>query len=373
MDTNIEISNINKHFYTNKTINQMKSNNEDSDDSEELYEDNGTSKYNKKLISYDFFSINEINISNEIKKIPYYSRNYSIVETHDFVNISKLSEDFIEKMDISKDIRYLIFNYKKGNFERFNDYLLKFTDPKIFILNTIETFSRILNYLIKLNEHNICFFNLSPQNIIFDLGFGEVPKLHNFQLSFQIYSINEAYITNIIKHENDYVYKPLEVHVLFYLIHNDMVTMSYSFIEEICEVFVKNLTILDLFSLQFKETYKQMCVETIKKYINKSKSAIIYDILQSANKWDVYSLSVLYIHIFGNISRIFSLKQTFINKITLELSKNIHPDPSKRTELKSLLEKLNILLNNEDNWSFLKNIEPNQIRKLFGIFNHDSN
>ena len=116
-----------------------------------------------------------------------------------------------------------------------------------------------------------------------------------------------------------------------------------------------------------------MCVEAIKKYINKPKSAIIYDILQSVNKWDVYSLSVLYIHIFGNISRIFSLKQTFINKITLELSKNIHPDPSKRCELKVLLEKLNILLNNEDNWSFFKNIEPNQMRKLFGIFNDDSN
>jgi len=372
MDTNIEISNINKHFYTNKIIIETKSNNEDSEDSEEQYQDN-TSKYTTKLISYDFFSINEINISNEIKKIPYYYRNYSVVETHDFVNISKLSEDFIEKMDISQDIRYVIFKYKKGNFERFNDYLLKFTDPKIFILNTTETFSRILNCLIKLNEHNICFFNLSPQNIIFDLDFGEVPKLHNFQLSFPIYGINEAYITNIIKHENDYVYKPLEVHILFYLIHNDMVTMSYSFIEEICEVFVKNLTILDLFSLQFKETYKQMCVETLKKYINKSKSSIIYDILQSVNKWDVYSLSVLYIHIFVNISRGLSLKQTFINKITLELSKNIHPDPSKRCELKVLLEKFNILLNNEENLSFLKNIELNQMRKLFDIFNDDSN
>jgi hypothetical protein len=94
-----------------------------------------------------------------------------------------------------------------------------------------------------------------------------------------------------------------------------------------------------------KESYKQMCMETIKKYINKPKTYIIRDILQSANKWDVYSLSVLYIHIFGNISKVFSLKQTFINKITLELSKNIHPDPSKRSDLKALLEQFNILNN----------------------------
>jgi hypothetical protein len=370
MDTNIEISNINKNFYTNKIINETNVNNLEEDEDYQDYQDyNGINKYNTKLLSYDFFSINEINISNEIQKIPYYHRNYVVFEIYDFINVSNLSEDFIEKMEISQDIRYLIFKYKKGNFDTFNDNLLKFTEPRLFISNTIETFSDILNSLIKLNGRNICFFNLSPQNIIFDLDYGEKPLLRNFQLSLHFSKLNESYITNIIKHENDFIYKPLEVHILFYLIHNDIVTMSYSFIEEVCKVFVNNLTILELFSLQFKESYKQMCMETIKKYINKPKMHIIQDILQSANKWDIYSLSVIYIHIFGNISKILSLKQTFINKITLELSKNIHPDPSKRSDLKVLLEQFNILLNNENNWSFVNNIEENKITKLFDIFN----
>jgi hypothetical protein len=368
MDTNIEISNIDKHFYTNKIINETNANNEEEED-EDSQDYNTNSKYNTKLISYDFFSINEINISNKIQTIPYYSSNYYIFETCDFINISQLSDDFIEKMEISQDIRYLIFKYKKNNFETFNDFLLKFTEPKLFISNTIDVFYSILNSLIKLNNHDICFFNLSPQNVVFNLDCGEKPLLYNFQLSFQFSKLNESHISNIIKHENEYIYKPLEVHILFYLLHNDIYSISYSFIEEICEIFVNNLTILELFSVQFKESYKQMCMETIKKYINKPKTYIIRDILQSANKWDVYSLSVLYIHIFGNISRVFSLKQTFINKITLELSKNIHPDPSKRSDLKVLLEQFNILLNNEDNWSFVKNIEKNKITKLFDILN----
>lgn len=366
MDTNIEISNIDKNFYTNKIINETNANNEEDEENEHY---KGISKYNTKLISYDFFSINEINISNEIQKIPYYHRNFYVFDIYDFINISNLSEDFIEKMEISQDIRYLIFKYKKGNFDTFNDNLLKFTEPRLFISNVIETFSNILNSLIKVNGRNICFFNLSPQNIIFDLDYGEKPLLCNFQLSLQFSKLNESYITNIIKHENDFIYKPLEVHILFYLIHNDIVTMSHSFIEEVCEVFVNNLTILELFSLQFKESYKQMCMETIKKYINMPKTYIIQDILKNANKWDIYSLSVIYIHIFGNISKTLSLKQTFINKITLELSKNIHPDPSKRSELKDLSEKFNVLLNNEDNWYFVKNIEENKLTNLFDIFN----
>ena len=69
-----------------------------------------------------------------------------------------------------------------------------------------------------------------------------------------------------------------------------------------------------------------------------SKIDIIADILKYTEKWDIYSLSVLYLHIFGNISRFFSLKSTFMNKMTIELSKNIHPEPSKRNNLQTLYE-----------------------------------
>ena len=357
MNTNIEISNINKHFFSSKERNNEEDNKE----------------YITKLTNHSFNSINEANISDIIKKIPYYSNNYLIVEDYDFVNISQLNDKYIEKLNLSDNKKYLIFKYKNDKLVDFNDFLTNLTEPKFFILNIIESFSYLLNSLIKLNNENICFFNLSPQNIVFNLNCGEKPQIQNFNSSLQVLKLNDKYITDIIKNPNDYTHKPLEVHVMFYLIQNDISFISYSFIEEICEVYVNNLSILSLFSEKYKESYKASCIKSLRKYINKEKTDIINDILNYYDKWDVYSLSLLYLHIFGNISRVFSLKQTFINKITLELSKNIHPDPSKRCELKVLLEKLNILLNNEDNWAFLKNIEPNQIRKLFDIFNNDGN
>jgi hypothetical protein len=371
MDTNIEISNINKHFNINAKK-KLENNENDENGSDNEYEEN--TKYETKIVDYNVYSINEINISNKIKTISYYSNYYSILQDYNFINISELNENYIEKLNIPSDKRYLIFKYKKGNYTTFSDYFLKFTTPKLFILNTIETFLHILSSLIKLHEHNICFFNLSPKNIVFNLDYGEKPILHNFQLSLQFSKLNEEYITNIIKMPNDYTYKPLEVHILFYLINNDISTISYSFIEEICEVFTNNLTILELYSLQFKESYKGLCIESLKKYINMSKTEIIGDIIKNADKWDVYSLSMLYIDIFANISRVFSLKQTFINKFTLELTKNINPDSLKRCSLEKLLENYNSLfISEKNNWTFVNNMEITKIEQLFKVLNITEN
>ena len=249
----------------------------------------------------------------------------------------------------------------------FNDFLFNLTNPKEFIFHIIESFSYILTSLIKLNYNNICFFNLSPQNIVFNLDCGEKPILRNFHLSLQTLKLNESYITNIINKTDDYTYKPLEIHVLFYLIKNDFNTISYSFIEEICEIYVKNLRILDFFSEKYKESYKNSCISILKQYINQPKNEIIEDILLQTDKWDVFSLSVLYLHIFHNISRVFSLKQTFINKIILELSKNIHPNPEMRSSLENLLDFFDKLFNNEKDWSYVNKLSISMMPTLFNV------
>ena len=351
MNTNIEISNINKHFFSSKERNNE--------------EDN--KKYITKLTEYNFYSINEANISDIIKNIQYYSNNYLIIEDYDFVNISQLNDKYIEKINLNDNKKYLIFKYKNDNLVDFNDFLTNLTEPKFFILNIIESFSYLLNSLIKLNNENICFFNLSPQNIVFNLNCGEKPQIQNFNSSLQVLKLNDKYITDIIKKPNDYTHKPLEVHVLFYLIQNNISFISYSFIEEICEVYVNNLSILSLFSEKYKESYKASCIKSLRKYINKEKSDIINDILNYYDKWDVYSLSLLYLHIFGNISRVFSLKQTFISKITVELSKNISPDPLERSSLEKLLENYNKLFDEETNWSFVEKIKVDNMPILFEI------
>lgn len=351
MDTNIEITNINKHIYML--------------DSKKRPKIIINHKKNTKIVNYDFYSINEAKISEKIKKISYYLNHFIIVEDYDFVNIGQLNDTFIEKLELTTEKKYLIFTYKNDVLVDFGDFLFTLLEPRPFIHHIIESFSYLLNSLIQLNDIGICFFNLSPQNIVFNTNCGEKPQLMDFQLSLITSNLNEDYISKIIKKHNDYTHKPLEVHVLFYLIQNNMSTISYSFIEEICGVFIQNLTVLELFSEKYRESYKLTAIESLKKYINTPKNDIILDILSKYETWDVYSLSVLYLYIFGHVSKFFSLKTTFISKIAMELSKNIHPDPAKRNSLKNLLDNYNNLLSSEKNWDFVAKMESNMMPQLF--------
>ena len=85
------------------------------------------------------------------------------------------------------------------------------------------------------------------------------------------------------------------------------------------------------------------------------------------DKWDIYSVSLLYLHILGNMSRFFSLKQTFISKIIKELYLNLHPDPSKREHLGAFMRKVNIFLGEEKDWGFVNTLSIEKMTALFKI------
>ena len=360
MNTNIEISTLLNYFLLD---NEKDFQNNDK---------NVSKKYKTKIINQCFYSINEANISEMIKEIPYYSKTYLIVEDYDFIDIRQLNDEVIEKLNLDikdvKDIKYLLFKYKNVNCIPFNDFLLQIAcDPKTLIFYLISIFSQLLHNLIELNDHSICFFDLSYKNIVFDLTCREKPLLHDFKQSLQLSKLSVSYISNIIKNLTDYRLKPFEVHVLFYLIKNDIDTISYSFIEQICEVYIKKMDILEFFSENYKEKYKLACIQSVEKYINKSKNDIIFDILEKNDKWDVYSISHLFLHIFGTILRVFSLNGTFISKITMELAKNIHPDPSKRSDLSTLLKNFQNLSDGENDWSFVNHMNKNKMEQFFDI------
>jgi len=344
---NINTFNLKRHFFN------------------ENQKPNKICKNKTKIVNYCFYAINEVNIANKIKKIPYYSNYYSILEDYDFINISTIREKVIEKVELLDETKkYLLFTYK-SYLSTFDDFLIEFKEPKQFIFYIISSFSYLLKSLSQLENQNIVFFQFSSKNIVFLETCRENPLLNNFQLSLQVSKLNEEYITKIIKKTTDYSLKPLEVHVLFYLIENDMNTISYSFIEEIVEVFIKNLSILSFFSQIYRDNYQKYCVYSLKKYINKPKREIIMDILTNYDKWDIYSISVLYLHIFASICKVFSLKDTFINKICIELSKNIHPEPSKRDSIDELIEKSEKLLNCD--WSFINSLDSAKINELWDI------
>jgi len=152
--------------------------------------------------------------------------------------------------------------------------------------------------------------------------------------------------------------------VIFYLIKNNEDSLSFSAIDSICDNFVKNMSILSLFSQQYRENYYNVSIEYLKKYINKQKNEIINDILKSANTWDNYEISVMFLHIFCTTTRSFSLKDTLINKISIVLSKNIGPDPLKRESLKASITIFEKLYHDFNDWEYINSISQEKMGKL---------
>ena len=348
MEPNINISTINKYFFQNK--------------------EKTISNYRTKIVNYSHFSINEANISHKIKKIPYYSNFFTILDDYEELNISQLNENIIEKLKNIDNSQYFLFKYSDKNSIDFVDFIYGFTSIKKLIFDIINSFQHLLSGLRILNENNICFFDISPKNIVFLENFRDKPVIRNFKFSLSVKKLDYTYFSNILNKLEDFTYQPLEIHILYYFIKHDIKTISYGFIEEFCENYVENLNILRLFSENYKKSYKEHCIITMKKYINMPKTKIIDDILERNDKWDVYGFSMIYLQIFGCISRIFSLKGTFISKITLELSKNLHPNSDKRMSLEETLESFNKLLNEEENWSFVNYLDNLKLNQLFDEF-----
>jgi hypothetical protein len=339
----------------------------------------------------DFETINTIRITEKLRNLPFFSLRYDLYSDYNLINIAELGDKFIEKYNIvtnTQNDRYVLMKYKDKTTIEFDIFFLNLPTPKLFIFHMVDSFTYILKSLMILNMNKICFFNVNTKTISFDKSYK--PILSNFSLSIKInhllpnnsinidtiYTdstcINEKYLETIIQSTENYTFKPLEIHVLFHLMNNGEETLSYSAIETICEYFVENNCVMDLFSQRYRENYYKLCVDTLKVYINKPKKVIINDILRFWNTWDNYSVNILYLFFIGNFNKVFSLHEGFLGKFVILLNKNIHPDPLKRESLVNTIKEFDKLFGEYSLWSFVNNLSEEKyaffLKEIFKPF-----
>jgi len=313
-----------------------------------------------------FFSFsveNEIKIADIIKNIPsILEKKYDIIEDYDFINIGQLHDNLIQTHS-NIDKKYVICKYIEQNSIKFSDFLFNLPSPKLLIFHILDSYSYLLNSLHTLNQSNICFFDLSPENISFNKNYK--PILQNFKTSIVIDSLNEEYISNIIKNTRDYTHKPFEIHVLFYLTKNNFSVLNEKLIQQICDKYIETLTILQLFSQEYRDHHKIDCYNFLNSYINKPTSDVILDLLKYNDKWDTYSISLLYLHIIAHLTRVFGLKGTIMSKMIALLTKNINPNPNSRETLQDTLVIYNKLFDIYKDWSFVDKITNEKMDIFF--------
>jgi hypothetical protein len=326
-----------------------------------------TSDKESVICLYDFFCSNNIKICEKIKEHYYLTDNYYIINEFSTISISEITDKNIYlKKTSNENNKYVLLQYNKVKYLDFYNFLFNLSNLKLFIFHVLDSYQFLLNSLLKLQEINICFFNLSVKNIIFTKKYK--PILQNFSTSLMLNKCDDIdYFSKIIDKIEDYVYKPIEIHVIFYLIKNNEDSLSFYAIDSICNNFIQNMEILSLFSQNFKDNYYKTSINCLKKYINKPKKEIITEILKYSNTWDNYELSILYLHIIGNISRTFSLKDTFINKLAIILEKNISSEPLSRDTLLSSINTLDKLFYEYTNWEYINSIPNEKMNILYDI------
>jgi len=313
-----------------------------------------------KTKPYDFMSVNEIDISNQIKKISYYSNFFDILYDYDFITVLK---------DNPKT-RLILFTYKKEHNIPFHQVIFHLNTPKLFFIFTLNTFRYLLNSIHKLQNINVCFFNISTKNIIFQTNC-QIPFLTNFYNSIYISKLNIHYIKDIIDSIEDYVNKPLEVFVIFYIIKNNLTTLSCSVIDKIVDFYISQFSILEFFSQDYKNKYKQGCVLFLNKYINTPKNDILLDLFVYVNTWDIFSLSYLYLYIicsFYKVFKFFIKSVPFLDNFIRLLSDNICADPCKRNNIDTTIQNYSNLFNDKYSWDFIHNLPIENMRELFSMF-----
>jgi len=378
--TNINVKKIKNHFFVLNQKQRKK---------REIYIELNKKDKNHKIKHYDFLSINEIKITLQIKKIPCYFIFYNLIEGYKFVKQRENNSiDYKNKNDINdkndkndkndindindKKLILLQYNNKLDHniteTKNIYDYLINSSTIRQFIFNTLFLHETLLVRLIELNDNNICFLNLNVEHIFID---NNNLMLDDFSNSIIISEIkncdndsNINYIKNIVNGLNDYACKPLEIHILFYLFNNNIKTLSYTYIIEIVENYIENFTILTLLPKEFGDEYEKKCIETLMKYINKPLNIIINHILKGYNTWDNFSLSVILIHVYCCLKNTNELNDTPpITDLINYLCKNIDPNFSKRESLNESFEKFKIVKYAQ--WDFVKNLNENNLNKLF--------
>ena len=315
-------------------------------------------EYISKLVERNFSSKNEIEVGEIVKKIPFYSLYYVPVLENCAANISKVSEKEIKKCNIidkeEDRVKYILLKMKYVKNIKFTEYLLT-NKSKKHVLNIIfDTYSYFLFSLEQLMRYEVVHFDFKWDNAVIDLK-TELPVVLDFGISIPIRILlevdkgekreggeldkngnnnkedeYEVFRNYFYTYFPKYSLWPPEVHALCYVLHEHSRITPES-LQQLIDECVDSNTAFTIFSPEFMEKYKKLCFQTMEHLIDKPRKYVIHECLKFWSTWDNYALSISYFQIIQFISSSGFTSNAFLLSFSKILLKNVHPDPSRRS------------------------------------------
>lgn len=285
--------------------------------------------------------LNCIKVSERIKTIPYSRYRYDYILSTSPVKIG-LTEDKVVDVVEDESVRvndYLLCTMSVRTKTTMTNFFSSFKILKIMVYHLVESFSDILDSMILLNKANICWFDFTPESIGF--GDGSKPILRYFDNSIILDDDFSITLREILKnvHIDDFTYKPIEVHLLYYLFMNNETIVSLETIEIVKTNFASKRR-LDVTKLCYLD-----------KYIGYSTDEVISDMKPTT--WDSYIFCSIYNDLLRQIDHRIFPKNAIINDFIIILSSCIEIDPEKRASLEDLKECCYQVKRNCKKWGFV--------------------
>ena len=295
-----------------------------------------------KIVLYDRTALNEIYIGSLIEKIKNYKLHFLPVINDCSINITQIEKNRREKCSIIDNYGYktkyilLTIPYLKNIlFENlFNNKKLSIKNK---FLSFIETYKYLINSISYLLNINIVHYDIYHNNILFSKR-DQIPIIIDFGLSIPISKINFDNVRQIKQYF--YIYAPnntawpLEVHILCYYLYKVEAgdTLTEDNIIKIINSVIDHNLVLNIFSPEFINKYRNLCFLFFREYAGKSIEEILYIIFEQKfyETWDCYSLSILYLDFLQDIFDDGLVENNTIINILELLLINISPNPSKR-------------------------------------------
>ena len=280
----------------------------------------------KKIISK--IQINDITSKNEIEI-------GKILEKEKIKGLRGIKSSCVVKRNVSfKNVSNCSIIENGSELVKIDQEYIKGKSIKYFLKHKKSTdyYIECLKLLKKLNNLNICHFDIHEGNILYNTE-NNHSYIIDFGISIDMKKIKknnnyEDYFFRYINHN----YWCIDIIIMNYVINMKKTIKNKNEAKKIVKMFMRS----DFFtncSNNFKKLYSDECLKYVSLFIDKSIPYVKNNLIKNWKTWDIFSLSILFIE-FQNL---LNDKNKGFIEILFEC---IHPNPKKRLNYDELLKKL---------------------------------